>query len=121
MPSCPPLLPPSSPVSLPPGDHLQLDGFTNGILSSVAGLASTLCPAAVPWLAEHTRMGYGALMVRAGQGRGAGFTMKPVKAVLCPAPVRPVFSTVLGSSFPDFPTSVSLHLTRVSPPHTHTE
>ncbi|GLC42553.1 hypothetical protein PLESTM_001350000 [Pleodorina starrii] len=44
------------------GDHLQLDGFTNGILSSVAGLASTLCPAAVPWLAEHTGMGYGALM-----------------------------------------------------------
>ncbi|GIL77296.1 hypothetical protein Vretifemale_6767, partial [Volvox reticuliferus] len=44
------------------GDHLQLDGFTNGILSSVAGLASTLCPAAVPWLAAHTRLGYGALM-----------------------------------------------------------
>ncbi|GIL63602.1 hypothetical protein Vafri_17638, partial [Volvox africanus] len=44
------------------GDHLQLDGFTNGILSSVAGLASTLCPAAVPWLAAHTQLGYGALM-----------------------------------------------------------
>ncbi len=43
-------------------DHLQLDGFTNGILSSVAGLASTLCPAAVPWLAERTGLGYGVLM-----------------------------------------------------------
>ncbi|KXZ48627.1 hypothetical protein GPECTOR_26g530 [Gonium pectorale] len=57
------------------GDHLQLDGLTNGILSSVAGLASTLCPAAVPWLAGHTGMGYGSLMAVALVMSGAQLAM----------------------------------------------
>ncbi|KAG2498357.1 hypothetical protein HYH03_003616 [Edaphochlamys debaryana] len=69
------------------GDHLQLDGFTNGILSSVAGLASTLCPAAVPWLAEHTGLGYGALM-------GTAFGMSALQLVS-------VLAAMLGARYVD--------------------